>query len=300
MKRLDSHHHLWQVDRGDYHWMPDSGPLREDYLPDRLLPELASNGIEATILVQAAQTVEETDFLLEIASAISQIVGVTGWINLEDPAAPDHAQRLMEQGPLVAIRPMLHDLDDPEWIARPSVVDNLRQIQQLGLRLEILSLPQHLEPVYSVLEQLPNLPTVIDHLSKPSYCRDKDKEWRVQMSRIAQLPHVHCKISGMVTEVGDEWRTTDFAPYVEHALESFGPERLMFGSDWPVCRKVAEYHDVVELVDRLISRLAPEASEAFWSANARQFYGVAPPPTPPGEKPLAPAPYSKVKSEVDQ
>ena len=272
--RLDSHHHLWRVDRGDYHWMPDDGPLREDHLADRLLPELAGADVGGTILVQAAQTVDETRFLLELAHEIDPVLGVTGWVDLERGDALETVAALAEQGPMLAVRPMLHDLDDPAWIARPAVVDNLRGLASTRQRFEVLSFPEHLPAAYEALAAVPDLPVVIDHLSKPSYDWDRDADWRTWMARFAQRPETFCKLSGMVTEVGADWTVETFRPYAEFVLDAFGSDRVMFGSDWPVCRQVAEYAEVAELAQVLIDEFVPDDADAIWRENAERFYGV--------------------------
>ena len=277
--RIDAHHHLWRVDRGDYHWMPDDGPLQEDYLADRLLPELADADIGGTILVQAAQTVDETRFLLDQARDIDQVLGVTGWVDLERDDAMDTVAALATQGPMLAVRPMLHDLDDPAWIARPAVIDNLRGLVAAGQRFEVLSFPEHLPAAYEALTAVPDLPAVIDHLSKPSYNWDRDADWRVWMLRFAERPGTFCKLSGMVTEVETGWSAETFRPYAEFVLEAFGSDRVMFGSDWPVCRQAAEYGEVVELAQVLIDEVAPSAADAIWRTTAERFYGVT---TDPG------------------
>ena len=278
--RLDSHHHLWRVDRGDYHWMPNDGPLREDYLQDRLQSELAAAGVGGTILVQAAQTVDETRFLLDLANEIGPVLGVTGWVDLERDDALETVSELSGEALLLAIRPMLHDLEDPAWISRAPVVRNLRELVGIGQRFEVLSFAEHLPAAYDALTAVPDLPVVIDHLSKPTYDPDRDADWRTWMLRFAQRPGTYCKLSGMVTEVGPAWSLDTFKPYAEFLLEAFGTDRVMFGSDWPVCRQVAEYRDVLGLAEALINELAPDAAEAFWHANAERFYGVSVPTHP--------------------
>lgn len=272
INRVDSHHHLWRVDRGDYHWMPDEGPLREDHLADRLLPELVASNVGATILVQAAQTVDETRFLLGLAREIDQVRGVTGWVDLEQPDALETVAALADEGPMLALRPMLHDLADPAWIARPQVVDNLRGLAAAGQRFEVLSFPEHLPAAYEALAEVPELPAVVDHLSKPTYEWDRDADWRRWMLRFAERPRTSCKLSGMVTEV-EGWSVETFRPYAEFILDAFGTDRVMFGSDWPVCRQANSYGEVVDLAGRLIDEFAPHEAEAIWRTNAEDFYG---------------------------
>lgn len=171
-QRLDSHHHFWtleRIERGDYHWMPDGGPLREDYLPERIEPELRAAGVDGIIVVQAAQSVEETRFLLDLAGETDFVLGVTGWAPLDRPDATETLAELAEDEHLRAVRPMIHDLLDPDWISRPEVRRNLHRLAGLGLRFEVLSYAEHLPPVYDALAEAAELPAVINHLSKPAY-----------------------------------------------------------------------------------------------------------------------------------
>jgi L-fuconolactonase len=278
-QRLDSHHHLWtraRIDRGDYRWMPEAGPLREDYTPARLEPELRAAGVGGTIVVQSADSVDETRFLLECADATEFVLGVTGWAPLDRADAIETLSDLARNEHLLAVRPMLHDLPDPGWIARPQVRESLRALVELGLRLEILSRTEHLATVADVIDEIPELLAVVDHISKPVFRWEDDADWRTGMARLAQRPNTYCKLSGMVTEVGPGWTRADVEPYASFVLEQFGPDRVMFGSDWPVCRLVAEYHDVARLADELISSLAGSdaGADAVWRGTAERFYGV--------------------------
>lgn len=277
-KKIDAHQHFWRVDRGDYHWMPpaglSAGPLREDHLPNRLLPHLRHNDVVGTILVQAAQTINETLFLLDIARSTDYVLGVTGWVELDRDDAIEQVAQLEAIGPLLAIRPMLHDLDDDRWITWAVVRKNLARLEAHGQRLEVLSYSRHLAPTYEALADTPDLPVVIDHLSKPRYSHDADAEWREWMSRFASRPNTFCKLSGIVTEIGPDWTIDQIEPVVRFVVESFGADRVMFGSDWPVCRKVAEYDEIVDLVERLLARVAPSGAPDIWFNTAVRFYGL--------------------------
>jgi L-fuconolactonase len=262
---------------------PSAGPLREDYLADRLLPELEANGVAGTILVQAAQTVAETEFLLDFAAELEVVLGVTGWVDLGEPSAVEQVAALASRGPMVAVRPMLHDLEDPAWILQAQVRENLAKLVETGQRFEVLSFTEHLPAAYEALAAVPDLPVVIDHLSKPTYVWESDDVWRTWMSRFAKRPGTWCKLSGIVTEIGDGWSVDRVRPYAEFVFDTFGPDRVLFGSDWPVCRQVAEYAEVIGLADRLTRSLDPAERRGFWHDNAARFYDVQiPEPTPPG------------------
>lgn len=274
-KRIDAHQHYWRVERGDYHWMPESGALRHDYLPADLVPLNREAGIEGTILVQAAETLAESDFLLDLAaSETSMVLGVIAWAPLDSDEAVPHLERYGADARVVSIRPMLHDLPDVAWITRPKVVENLRRIAKLGLRFDVLSYPEHLPYALQAVDQVPDLPVVIDHLSKPRYRPGVEETWRRWMGEFASRPQVCCKVSGMVTEVGPDWRADDVRAHVDFVLKAFGPRRVMFGSDWPVCLKVASHGQVVQLAEELTAHLSSEERTAVWGGTAARFYGV--------------------------
>lgn len=272
---IDAHQHYWMVQRGDYHWMPPSGPLRHDYLPQHLAPLLAPAAIDGTILVQAAQTVEETQFLLDLAMQPgSNVLGVVGWVALDSDMSAAQLEEFAKHPKAVAVRPMLHDLPEVDWITRPKVIESLRLLPALGLRFDVLSYPEHLPHVHQAIETIPELNVVINHLSKPCFRDGVSEDWRRWMAALAKNSRVYCKLSGMVTEVGPGWTADDFRAHGEFILETFGPNRVMFGSDWPVCLQAASYWDVVQLADSLTSHLNEVESENVWGLTAARFYGV--------------------------
>lgn len=279
-RRLDAHHHLWsaaRVERGDYPWMPTDGPLRGDHLPEHLTPALEATGVGGTIVVQAAPSVEETRFLLELAHATDFVLGVTGWVALDRPEDAELLAEFAADEYLRAVRPMIHDLPDPNWVIRPQVHANLERLVEMGLRFEALTRTEHLPAIDAALEAVPELPAVINHLSKPTYRPDADDQWRQWMLRLAERPNTWCKLSGMLTEVGPGWSPAQFQPYADFLFETFGADRVMFGSDWPVSRQLLEYPDVVALTDQLVAELGPAELDAFWAHTAERFYGVRAP-----------------------
>lgn len=279
--RLDCHHHLWSVDRiaqGGYEWMPDGGLLREDYLPERLAPHLSHAGVGGSVVIQADPSVAETHFLLDLARTTDFVLGVTGWVPLDQPSSIDLLAELAQNPYLRAIRPMIHDIPDPLWATHPQVRRGLRVMSELGLRFEVLTFAEHLPAAHTALASIPELPAVINHLSKPVFHWADDGEWRTWMARHAERPTTFCKLSGMLTEVGPGWRDSHFQPYVDFLFEHFGPERVIFGSDWPVSRQLLDYPDLLELTARLVSALSPQEAECFWRRNGERFYGVEVPP----------------------
>ncbi len=273
---IDAHQHFWKIDRGDYFWMSDKvAPLKRDYGPEDLAPLMTRAGIDRTILVQAADTEAETDFMLGIAERTDFVVGVVGWLDFD---ADDFADRLAHyrRNPwLVGLRPMLQDLADDDWILRPRVVDNLKRLAATGLAFDILTFTRHLPHVVKALRQVPDLRAVLDHISKPEIAAGVLDPWRDQVAELASLPGVHCKVSGMVTEASKDWRLDDFRPYVDHVAACFGEDRLMFGSDWPVATLNASYDEVVDLARTLLSaRFGPGGLAKIFGANAARFYRV--------------------------
>ncbi|GAB3529495.1 amidohydrolase family protein [Arthrobacter monumenti] len=280
--RLDSHHHFWTLDRvqrGDYPWMPP-GLLQEDHLPARLGPELEDTGVAGTIVIQAAENVDETRFLLDLAHRTGFVLGVTGWAPLDDPEGLETLADLAKDDYLLAVRPMIHDKDDRRWIAQPQVRESLRALVSHGVRFEALTRPDYMPAVHEALAAVPELPAVINHLSKPTFRWDDDGQWRTWMTRLAARPGTYCKFSGMLTEVGPHWTDADFEPYAQFIFEAFGEDRVMFGSDWPVSRQLLEYPDVVDLTERLVTSIGVSSTDAFWRRNAEEFYGVHIPEPP--------------------
>jgi len=273
--RIDSHQHYWRLERGDYHWMPADGPLHRDWLPADLAPLNLASGIDGTIAVQAAQTVAETEFLLELANQPqNSIVAVVGWVDLDSDHAAADLERLAADPKLRAVRPMLQDLTDPAWILRPRVLDNLRLFADLGLVYELLSYPGHLPYALQAIDRIPGVPVIIDHLSKPTYSSPPPDFWRTWMAHFAERDNTAVKISGMVTEVGRDWTADVVRPNAEAVIELFGPDRVMFGSDWPVCVQAADHARVVGLAEELTSGLSAAEQDAFWSGTATRYYGL--------------------------
>jgi L-fuconolactonase len=277
MPRVDAHQHYWKISRGDYDWMsaPQVAPLRRDFLPEDLEPHLARHRIERTIVVQAAPTTDETDFLLELAQSHESIAGVVGWLDLEAPDFPAQLARYAERKKFLGIRPMLQDLDDDRFILRRSVIDHLRRLAESGLSLDLLVLSRHLPFVLEAVRAVPELRAVVDHCAKPNLVTKELDAWREGMSQLAAHDGVTCKLSGLVTEARPDAGAQDLAPAVEHVYSVFGPERLMFGSDWPVCTLASDYSRVMDLLCEVLgSRLSGSTEQMIFGDNARRFYGV--------------------------
>lgn len=272
---IDAHHHLWRPERGDYDWM-EGGPdiLLRDYMPADMAPLLRRFGVTRTIVVQAAPTRAETDFLLQLAAENDFIAGVVGWLNMESEDFAAQLEAYSRKPKFVGLRPMLQDLEDDAWILRPTVLRSLQQIAESGVAFDFLTFPRHLKHVATALEKVPGLRAVIDHVSKPPIAAGQLDPWRDEIARIAGFETVYCKVSGMITEAdATNWRVSDLQPFVHHVVKCFGPNRLMFGSDWPVCRLAGEYGDV--LAATMLS--LPEhlrADSRIFAINAERFYRI--------------------------
>lgn len=272
--RIDAHQHYWKVSRGDYDWMaaPGANPMRRDFQPGELEPLLARHHFEGSIVVQAAATTAETDYLLELAEAHRTICGVVGWLDLESPEFAQTLHRYAASPKFLGIRPMLQDLPDDRFVLRPAVLSNLARLAEADRALDLLITPRHLPHAVQALRELPPLRVVVDHCAKPNLRDGSLSGWRLGLERLAALPHVVCKLSGLVTEAERPDREA-LTPAVDHALATFGEDRLLFGSDWPVCTLAASYDRVVELVHETLGpRLTPSFERKLFGDNATAFY----------------------------
>jgi L-fuconolactonase len=271
--RIDSHQHFWQIARGDYHWMsPDLVPLYRDHGPDDLAPVIARHGIERTILVQAAQTLSETEFMLGIADETPFVAGVVGWAEFTDRDAPETIARLAGHPLLVGLRPMVQDIPDDEWLVRADLAPAFRAVVENGLVFDALVFPRHLSRLLVVADRHPDLAIVVDHGAKPAIREHRLDPWRADMAALAARPNTWCKLSGLVTEAAPDWRTEDLRRWVDHLLAIFGPERLLWGSDWPVVNLAGGYDRWREATTTLLAPLTGSERAAILGDNAARVY----------------------------
>jgi len=276
--KIDSHQHFWKASRGDYFWMtPDVPRLCRDYFPEDLKPSLAKHRIDKTILVQAAPTVAETDFLLDLAQPHDFIAGVVGWLDLESDDFALQLEQYRQKPKFIGLRPMLQDLPDDDYIVQPRVVESIKLLAELNFPFEFLTFTRHLPYVLQVLEKAPGLRAVVDHISKPEIKLQKMEPWKSLLREVAQHKNVYCKLSGMITEADNaRWTPDHLRPYIEHVVDCFGFERLMFGSDWPVCLLAGTYDQVIEALTTILEpALGPASEAAVFGLNAARFYKVA-------------------------
>ena len=275
-QRVDAHQHVWSLARGDYGWLtPQLGAIHRDFTLDDLQPELDAASMQATVLVQAAPTLAETEFLLEVARSSGGVVqGVVGWVDLEDSNAPAVLRRLAGDPLLKSVRPMLQDLDDADWILRPAVTETLQLLPALRLRFDALVRVRELPALLRLVERQPALDVVIDHGAKPDIAGRAWQPWADLIARAATHSNVCCKLSGLVTEAGPNWTADTLRRHVDHLLACFGPQRLLWGSDWPVVNLAGGYSRWLEATEALLAGLAGSERAAIMGGNARRFYGL--------------------------
>jgi L-fuconolactonase len=272
--RLDSHQHFWRYDPSQYPWINEKlALLRRDWLPEHLRPLLNSIGFDGSIAVQARQTMEETEWLLALAEMHPIIKGVVGWVDLRSPNLPDQLQRFSSRSKLVGVRHVVQDEADDQFMLGAEFRRGLAQLRDFGLTYDLLLFPKHLLVAAKVVAEFPNQPFVLDHLAKPLIRQGLLSPWREDLRALARFPNVYCKLSGMITEADwTRWRPADFRPYLDTVLDCFGPDRLMIGSDWPVCRLGGEYQATMELVIEYARRFSPEAQAGILGGNCARFY----------------------------
>ncbi|QDA36526.1 amidohydrolase (plasmid) [Paracoccus liaowanqingii] len=271
---IDAHQHFWRIARGDYDWMTEEvAAIRRDLLPADLEPLAHAAGVTGTVLVQAAPTVDETLFLLDLADRSPLVRAVVGWIDLTGDVETQLSR--ITHPALRGIRPMLQDIDDTDWILQDGVIDGLRRMADAGLRLDALITPRHLPVIDRLARLLPELPIVIDHCAKPVFDgADPGPEWRHGMTALAAHPQIDCKLSGLATEYGPGWSVDTLRPVFDHVLAAFGPARLIWGSDWPVLELAGSYPDWLTVAQDLTAAL-PEGDRALiFGRTALRFYGL--------------------------
>ena len=276
--QIDAHHHFWNPARGDYGWMPeDNATLNRTYNPTDLAPHLAANGIEATILVQAAPTIAESEYMLGIADATPHVAAVTGWVNFENPAHQAELDRLAGHPKFCAVRPMIQDIPDDDWMLRDDVQWGFKAITDLGLRFEALGFPRHLKNFQTIFTQHPEMKVVINHCMKPKIAAHNAiqfKAWADGMSQLANETAAFCKFSALITEADANWQIEDLRPYAEHVIGAFGAERVMWGSDWPVCLLRGEYADWRAAAQVLTAGCTDAEQAAIYGGTANRFYDL--------------------------
>jgi L-fuconolactonase len=271
--KLDSHQHFWRYDAAQYPWIPAGSPLHRDWLPADLAPLLAAAGIDGCIAVQARQTVEESRWLLELADESPIIKGVVGWVDLRSERVGDQLGELAARPKFRGVRHVVQDEPDDRFLLGEAFVRGIGQLHDFGLTYDLLVIPGQLPAAIELVRRFPQQPFVLDHIAKPLIKAGTLSPWREQIRELAALPNVMCKVSGMVTEAEHSaWKPADFAPYLDVIFEAFGEDRVMYGSDWPVCLLAASYPRQHALVADYAVRFSPDAQAKLFGGNAARFY----------------------------
>ncbi|MFC4006184.1 amidohydrolase family protein [Nonomuraea purpurea] len=276
MTRIDAHHHVWDLSSRPHAWLDSDAmaPVRRTFTLDDLAPHAAAANVTRTVLVQVLPDLGETREFLALAAGSELVAGVVGWIDL---TAPDAADTLAElPAGLVGVRHGVQSEPDPAWLNRPDARRGLAAVAAAGLAYDLLTLPHQLPAAIDTVAALPELTFVLDHLSKPPIATGELEPWRARIRELATHPNVYCKLSGMVTEADwASWQVSDLRPYAELILETFGPERVMFGSDWPVCLLAAEYEQVCAAADELCAGLSAGERADVFAGTARRAYKLS-------------------------
>ena len=276
--KIDAHQHFWSYTQAEYGWIDDSMKiLQQDRLPADLLPLLQAHEIKGTIAVQARQTLEETRWLLQLAESNSFIKGVVGWVDLCSKTLDEQLAEFSSFEKLVGIRHVIQDEPDDRFILRTDFLRGIEKLQKYNLTYDILIYPRHLPYASEFVRMFPEQPFVLDHIAKPPVKEGIFCPWNDDIRQLAEFPNIYCKVSGMVTEADwKHWQFENMIPYLDIVFESFGPERLLFGSDWPVCTVAAAYEQVVHLFHLyvLTQELSMAEKKAVWGGNAQKIYNL--------------------------
>lgn len=278
---IDSHQHYWQLDKSadgfDYEWLkePQHEPICRDYLPADLKPHLAATGVERTVFVQTQHNVEENRWVLGLAEENDFIVGVVGWVDLASEQCEEQLLEFKDHPKFVGIRHVTQDEPDDDFIVRPDILRGLKTLEKHSVPFDLLFYTKHLHHAAQLARELPNLPMVVDHISKPKINDGIIEGWEADLRAAAEAPNIFCKLSGMITEADcQNWKPADLKPYVEIALDAFGPERCMFGSDWPVCELAGSYEQVYGALVEVLGPLSESENARIFGETAREFYGL--------------------------
>ncbi len=274
MLKIDAHQHFWKLKEFNYPWLTSElTTLYRDFEPADLKPSLDENSVSGTIVVQATHSRAEAEWFLRLANENSFIKGVVGWVDLAAYDLDEQLEMLAAKGPLCGIRHQVHDEADPRWLLQGKILRGLRLVAHKELVYDLLLRPPHLKILPELFEAVPNMRWVIDHLAKPEIKSGQLEPWLSDLKRAAAYPNVYCKVSGMITEADQQnWTVADLRPYFEAVLRLFGPSRLLFGSDWPVCLLAGNYSQVNQAMTELTASLSETEQAAIWAQTAHGVY----------------------------
>ena len=274
--KIDTHQHFWEYNDRDYVWMTGGmDKLRKDHLPPDLLPLMGAADISATVAVQARQSLEESAWLLQLADKYPFIQAVVGWVDLNSERVVEQLEQFAQHPKFRGVRHVVHDEPDDRFMLQESFLNGLSQLKRFGLTYDLLLFPRHLPIACDAVKRFPDQPFVLDHIAKPPVRAGEIEPWARDLKELAGFPNVFCKLSGLVTEGNwNSWTAQDFEPYLDVVLEAFGPDRLMIGSDWPVCTLAADYSATINLAANYIGRLSQHEQHAILEKNPIKFYSL--------------------------
>lgn len=275
--KIDAHQHFWKYDPAKQSWIDSTmGAIKHTFLPENLYPDLDSNEIDGSVVVQAEESFRETAWLLDLTSKEEKIKAVVGWADLSSDDLEKDLDVFSSNSKLKGYREVLQS-KKPEYFLKPEFIRGLAKIGKRGYTYDLLVYSSQLEAAFQLIKKSPEQAIVIDHLAKPQIKLGIWREWKKEMSLLAEREYIYCKLSGMVTEADwKNWKASDFTPYLETALELFGPKRLMFGSDWPVCLLAGSYSQVAEVISEFIAPLSLSEKAQIMGGTAMEFYGIKP------------------------
>jgi L-fuconolactonase len=273
VKKIDSHQHFWLYEPAEYPWIQQDWPIRRTFLPPDLAPLLRNGGFDGCVAVQARQSLRETEWLLSLADEYPFIAGVVGWVDLRAKELKDQLAHFVNNPKLVGVRHVVQDETDDNFVLRNDFLRGIAALKDFGLAYDLLVFPRQLPASIELVRRFPAQRFVLDHLAKPQIKDGTVEPWAAEIRELARLPNCFCKISGMVTEARwRHWTAEDFQPYLEIVWDSFGPDRLMIGSDWPVCLLSADYPDTMGLVRAFLNQFSTADQEKVMGGNAVRFY----------------------------
>jgi L-fuconolactonase len=275
--KIDSHQHYWHFNTADYGWMGENmSVIKRDFLPTDLLPELKSIDFDGSVAVQARQSLEETNWLLQLADEHPHIKGVVGWLDLQSEQAEEQIAAFAKHPKAVGVRHVIHDEEDLDFMLRPAFIRGVKLLEKYDLAYDILIFPTHLANTIQFVKQFSDKQTfVIDHIAKPLIKDGIVSPWKEEIAALGKLPNVYCKLSGMVTEADwNKWSPENMRPYLDVVMKAFGPERILIGSDWPVCLVAGKYSEVMQVVIDYISTFTEKEQALMLGENAAKAYGI--------------------------
>ena len=270
---IDSHQHFWKISRGDYSWMtPDYKQLYKDFNASDLQPIIEKINISQTIIVQAADTIAETEFILNIADNNSFVSGVVGWVDFNKSEVINDIDKLIQNKHLKGFRPMIHDIADKNWMLNSNLEKSFKYLIKKNLTFDALVKPNHLKNLYIFATKYSDLPIVIDHIAKPKIVDQEIDEWKNDMKKLSELENIYCKYSGILTEIGKDYKIDQIKPYINFIFETFNTNKVMWGSDWPVLTMVEQYQNWFDIANNLISHFSKNEKMNIFHNTAKKFY----------------------------